>query len=91
MPSQFWALTPAEFQRQVEGYAWREERAQWRMAAIVAAIYDVHRDRRRRRRPITAQDILGRRARPAGARTPEAQLAALRRATLMLGGEVRTS
>lgn len=63
------------------------------MASIVAAIYNVHRDRKRQRRPYTPEDILGRKRRrtQAGARTPEQQLAVLRRLTQALGGEIRYS
>lgn len=90
MPSQFWELTPAEFARLVAGYNWRAEQELRRMAHIVAAIYDVNRDRKKRRRPITADDILGTRRTAPGARTPEAQLAALKRLTRLLGGEIHT-
>ena len=63
------------------------------MAAIVAAIYNVHRDRKRQRRPYTPEDILGRKRRRTQrrARTPEEQLAVLRRLTQALGGEIRYS
>lgn len=89
MPSQFWELTPAEFALQVAGFAWRQEQEQYRMANIVAAIYNVNRDPKRRRRPITAEDLIGRKRRAPGAQTPEAQLKALTRLTEMLGGTIR--
>ena len=87
MPSQFWSMTPVEYGHAVDGFSWRQEQETWRMASIVAAIYDQNRDRKKRRKPITAEDILGRK-RKAGARTPEEQLAVLRNITRRMGGVV---
>lgn len=83
-------MTPVEFGHAVNGFGWRQEQETWRMATIVAAIYDQHRDRKKRRKPITAEDILGRK-RTRGARTPEEQLATFRRITERMGGAVVTA
>lgn len=80
-------MTPAEWSYAIAGYQWREERAEWRMASIIAAIYDQHRDRKKRRKPITADDILGRK-RTRGARSPEEQLVVLTSLTRRMGGEI---
>lgn len=82
-------MTPAEFALQVAGFAWRQEQEQYRMANIVAAIYNtVPSDPKKRRKPLTADDVLGKGKRP-GAQTAEAQLKALTRLTKMLGGTIR--
>lgn len=90
MPSQFWDLTPVEFTYQVRGFDWRQEREQWRMANIVAAIYNVHRDPKKPR--LTAADLL-KKEEPAPrrqrAQTPEEQRDALLALVRATGGTVR--
>lgn len=91
MPDQLWSLTLNEFVLQIEGYAWREEQAQWRNAALIAAIYDVNRNRKKRRKPITAEDIMGRQRgqRTRMASDPAEQLQVLIRVTRAMGGTIR--
>lgn len=70
-------MTPREIIFAQRGFEWREEREEWRMASMIAAIYDVNRNPKKRRKPITARDILGKKPETPKARTPEAQKAIL--------------
>lgn len=69
-------MTPREMTFAQRGYLWRQEQEQWRIASIVAAIYDVQRNPKKRRKPITAADFMPKQKAP-GAKTPEAQKALL--------------
>ncbi|HSH84346.1 MAG TPA: hypothetical protein VK979_04215 [Guyparkeria sp.] len=76
----------------MRGFAWRQEQETWRTAEVVAALYNVNRNPKKRRQPITAEDVMGRkrnRRRKGGARTPEEQFKVLKNLTLAMGGEIR--
>lgn len=84
-------MTPVEWAHQVNGFAWRQEQETYRVASLIAAIYDQNRDRKKRRKPITADDILGRKRKRSGATTAEAQLAILMKLTQARGGTIATA
>ena len=69
-------MTPREIVFAQRGFQWRQEQEQWRIASIVAAIYDVQRNPKKRRKPITAKDFMPR-ERTHGATTAESQKAIL--------------
>lgn len=97
MPWQFWRLTPRELALQFKAYRWRTEQERWRAAEILAAIYDTRRaivtalvnprKLRQLRKPLTAEDLLGKKKR-AVARTPDEQLARFRELTVAMGGTI---
>lgn len=57
-PFEFYRLTPGEFFALVEGYGWRQEREEEKMAWAVAHIVNYS---GRLKRPVTPRQLLGRR------------------------------
>ena len=76
-PWEFGRLTPLEFERMVRGYGEATYRQDYRMAVLVAAIYNLGRDPNKRRHPFSPDDFLARpgAARQRKAQTPEEMLA----------------
>lgn len=68
--AQFWDMTQREIALHVRGFHWRMELEDWRTSRIVAAVYDVQRNPKKRRKPITARDFMPKKP---GARTAQAQ------------------
>ncbi len=66
-------MTPREVAIHAQAAIWREEREDWRVARIVAAIYDQNRNPKKRKQPYTAKDFMPKPKAAPGARTPEAQ------------------
>lgn len=70
-------MTPRELAIHAAGVTWREEREDWRIARIVAAIYDTNRNPKKRRKPYTAKDFMPKPKKPTKARSAEEQKAIL--------------
>ena len=69
-------MTLREIAIHTRGFMWRQELEDWRYARIVAAVYDVNRNPKKRKKPFTAQDFMPKQ-KASGAKTPEAQKAIL--------------
>lgn len=59
MPQEFWSLTFKEFFLFADAFSEREYRQDYRAASIIAAIYTVNMDQKKRKKPYTAEEILG--------------------------------
>ena len=71
-PAEFWRLTFAEFKLIVDGFVETERRANYRAAMVVAAIYNVNRDPKKRKDPYTPEEILGEKKETATVETAKA-------------------
>ena len=58
-PAEFWRMTFREINLIIDGFNERERRNNYRAAMIVAAIYNVNMDTKKRKNPYTPAEILG--------------------------------
>ena len=77
-------MTFAEMKVMMEGFSERERRDNYRAAMIVAAIYNVNMDSKKRKNPYTPAEILGE-----DKQRPTDMLATAKTLTEFYGGEVR--
>lgn len=74
---------------QVEGYLFREEQADYRMANIVATLLNIN--RKKGKRPITAAEVLGKKPKrkPIRAKTPDDVLTLMKRIVTAHHGTIK--
>jgi hypothetical protein len=77
-------MTFAEMKIMLDGFTERERRDNYRAAMIVAAIYNVNRDTKKRNKPYTPAEILGE-----DKQKPKDMLKTADHLTEFFGGEVR--
>ena len=82
-PAEFWCLTFAEMRLIAEGYNERERNKNYRAAMIVAAIYNVNRDPKKRKKAYTPEEILGEKK-----QKPEEMMEMAKDLTVIHDGEV---
>lgn len=67
----------------VEAYGEEQYKINYRFASVVAAIYEVNRDRKKRKKPFKPEDFVGKRDEQ---KSTDEMIEAARTATMKLGG-----
>ena len=83
MPAEFWRMTFAEMNLIISGFNERERRDNYRAAMVVAAIYNVNMDTKKRKKPYTPAEILGEKKNDG-----KDMIDAAKNLTIMFGGKV---
>jgi len=86
-PSEFWELTPAEWERMARGYLARKEQADYRAALICAVLANIHRDEKKRREPYQPSDFMPKSGEQKAPQTPEQMLRLVELWNAALGGK----
>ena len=82
MPAEFWRMTFAEMNLIISGFNERERRDNHRAAMVVAALYNVNMNTKKRKKPYTPAEILGE------DKQDQSMIEVAKNLTIMFGGKV---